>query len=462
MSLNDLSLEEKRELLAALEEKERRVKENKLFQMFPEEGEHSRFKYPKQLEFFKAGKDYKERAFIAANRVGKTEGGAYEISLHATGLYPDWWEGRRFTEPCNIWCAGVNNEATRDIIQEKLIRSKINPGLGMLPKSTISRVTTRPGVPDAVQDIYVKHVSGGHSLITLKSFEQGREKFQGTSQHVVWLDEEPEDRGIYSECLTRTLTTQGIILCTFTPLKGLFNIAPMFLVDSTFPKDGIVSASKYVVNATWDDVPHLIEADKQHLLQSYSPHERAARSKGLPLLGSGVVYPLNESDICVEPFKIPEHWARVYGFDPAAVGVAAALWGAVDPDTETMYLYSEHYRKEAEPAIHAQAIKARGNWIPGIIDPAGNQNGQTRWELYTDLGLTLYRANKDVDAGVETTWQYLSTGQMKVFSHLTNFLSEIRVYCRDDNGKIVKKHDHLMDCMRYMAIMGFDVAEARE
>lgn len=231
---------DKIELIELVEEQQKRKAENKFLDYFPDEGDLSRDKYPKQVQFFKAGKDFNERAFIAGNRTGKTFSGAYEMTCHLTGIYPDWWEGKRFKDAVKAWAAAPTNEMTRDIVQHELLGLRGHYGTGMLPKSRIKRTTVRPGIPDAVQDVFVEHVSGGISQITFKSYVQGREAFQGTTCHVIWLDEEPQDSGIYSECLTRTLTVGGVVYCTFTPLLGLSDVVMSFLPDGKCPENGIV------------------------------------------------------------------------------------------------------------------------------------------------------------------------------------------------------------------------------
>lgn len=219
---------------------------------------------------------------------------------------------------------------------------------------------------------------------------------------------------------------------------------------------------KFVMNLTWDDVPHLSKEDKEQLLSSYSPHERDARSKGVPALGSGAIYPVVEDDIVCEAFKIPEHWPRTYAFD---VGWKknAVIWGAYDEKGDTWYLYSEYYRGYAEPAVHAEAIKSRGPWMRGIIDSASRSSsqadGQSLWDQYIKLGLDVSNANKSVDAGLLECLQRFSTGRLKIFKHLQNILAEFRVYRRDVNGRIVKKNDHLMDAMRYLIMTGYDTLE---
>lgn len=222
-----------------------------------------------------------------------------------------------------------------------------------------------------------------------------------------------------------------------------------------------ISPSKYLVNAGWNDAPHLDEQTKKELLDSTPPFLREARSKGIPSLGAGAIYPIPEGDITVKPFIIPPYWPRCYGLD-VGWNRTAALWCAWDPMSTIGYLYAEHYRGMAEPAIHAEAIKARGEWIPGVCDPAAKggsvRDGEKLWDLYRQLGLKISVADNAVDAGIYDTWAALSTGRLKVMSHLTNFFNEYRLYRRDENGRIVKKHDHLMDVMRYIVRSGRSVA----
>lgn len=166
---------------------------------------------------------------IAANRVGKSEGvGAYEVSLHLTGEYPDWWEGRRWNNPVKAWAAGDTGKTVRDILQLKLLGPPGEHGTGMIPGDKILGTTLKHGLPDAVESIKVQHVSGGMSLISLKSYDQRREAFQGTEQDLIWLDEEPPI-AIYTECLMRTMTTGGSIMCTFTPLLGISDVVKSFM-----------------------------------------------------------------------------------------------------------------------------------------------------------------------------------------------------------------------------------------
>jgi len=419
--------------------------------MFPDSGQFRRKIYPKHIEFLDAGATYRERLFMAGNRVGKTEAGAYESTCHLTGVYPAWWKGKRFDEPTDGWAAGTTNEKTKEVVQEKLIGAEGHRGEGMIPAHLILNVQMKSGTPGAAQTIWVRHASGGISVVGLKSYEQRRIAFQGTAKQWIWLDEEPSLE-IYTECLYRTATTNGIVYTTFTPLLGMSDVVKGFIEPTAETK-----LVKRVVQAGWEDAPHLDEKAKAELLASTPEYQKDARTKGIPQLGSGKIYPLAESDILVPRREIPAHWPRAYGLD---VGwkKTAAIWGAKDPETQTVYLYHEHYRSTSEPAIHAEGVKAPGDWIPGVADPASlgssQVDGTKLIETYRKLGLDLQPADNAVETGIFEVWQALSSGRLKVFSTLTNWISEFRKYHRDEKGRIVKADDHILDATRYFWLSG--------
>jgi phage terminase large subunit-like protein len=226
--------------------------ENKLLKFFPEAGPYRRDLYPKHMQFFAAGGNHeilascpsgctgawhRERCFLAGNRTGKTTAGAYESALHLTGDYPDWWPGKRFKTPVSMWAAGTTNEKVKEIVQAELFGAierdgtdsgPVGIGTGMIPAEKIVHTQMRSGSPNTIQQAWVKHVSGGRSVVELKSYEMGRAAFEGTARHLIWLDEEPP-MDVYTECLLRTMTTDGMVMITFTPLQGLSEVVLSFL-----------------------------------------------------------------------------------------------------------------------------------------------------------------------------------------------------------------------------------------
>lgn len=219
--------------------------------------------------------------------------------------------------------------------------------------------------------------------------------------------------------------------------------------------------SRALITAGWDDVPHLDEQTKKELLDETPPWLRDARSKGTPSLGAGAIYPISESKVKYDPFPIPEWWPRCFALD-VGWNWTAVLWGAFELETSTMWIYGEYLAGEELPQIHASAIRARGPWIPGLIDPAANGRAQKDGEqlkvTYEQNALNLTNADNSVESGLHKCWTDLSIGRIRVASTLQRFWSEYRLYRRDENGKIVKKKDHLMDCMRYLRNSGREIA----
>lgn len=215
--------------------------------------------------------------------------------------------------------------------------------------------------------------------------------------------------------------------------------------------------SRFIVMADWNSVPHLTEQAKADLLQSIPPFQRDARSKGIPMLGAGAIYPVAESEIVIPDFPIPEYWPRAFGMD-VGWNRTAAVWGAQNPTAKVVYLYHEYYKGEAEPAIHAQGIKAPGAWIKGRIDPASRGrsqvDGKQLIQEYRDLGLLLEPSRNTPEASIYVVWQMLSSGTLKVFESLRNWISEYRLYRRDEKGHIVKESDHLQNATHYLCVDG--------
>lgn len=211
-------------------------------------------------------------------------------------------------------------------------------------------------------------------------------------------------------------------------------------------------SSRKLIRAGWDDVPHLDPTAKAELLAETPPWLRDARSKGIPNIGIGAIYTVPREKIEYHPFSIPDHWPRFYAMD-VGWNWTAALWFAYDRESATNYIYDAYKAGEELPQIHADAVKVRGAWIPGLIDPSANnraqRDGERLMEEYTSLGLDLTKANNAVEAGIIACWRDLSIGRTRVASHLEAFWHEYRLYHRDERGQIVKKNDHLLDCMRY-------------
>jgi phage terminase large subunit-like protein len=426
--------------------------------------------YPYQLAFHETGAECNQRLLMAANRIGKSYCGAAEVAYHLTGLYPKWWNGRRYTQPITAWCGGVSNETTRDIVQAELLGSPDDPeafGSGAVPKKTIVKTERKPGVPNAKSVALVRHVSGGNSSLFFKAYEMGVEKWQGRSVDCVWLDEEPS-RELYSQAVTRTLDRRGMVYMTFTPENGMTETVASFM--------NRIQPGQSLTNATWDDaserimsmkgVPgHLSEAVMTQILSAYSPHEREMRRYGRPSIGSGLVFPVSEEDIMIDPIRIEDHWPRIAAIDFGWDHPTAMVWCAVDNESETFYIYDCYRASKASPTVHAQNIRMRPHFIPIAYPHDGNRRDSMGnpglADQYRNLGCNFMlehftnppalgsnKGSNSIEEGLMAMLQSIEAKRFKVFNTLGDWFEEFRMYHRKD-GKVVPLRDDLLSATRY-------------
>lgn len=435
-------------------EKERRIALNRLIAYAP---------YPKQREFHEHGAVYRERALMAGNQLGKTTAGAAECAMHLTGRYPPWWKGRVFDRPIRAVAGSESAELTRDGVQRLIVgnpRDENAWGTGMIPKDCIANTTRRNGVSDALDGVLVTWGGGGdvqmqHSSLNFKSYDQGRGKWQADTLDFAWLDEEaPMD--IYSEALTRVSSTAGMVFSTFTPLLGMSEVCRRFLLEP--------SPDRVMVNMTIDEASHYTPEQREKVVAGYPAHEREARAKGIPTLGSGRIFPVAEEDISVPARIFPKEFARIRGIDFGYDHPFAAIELVHDRDGDIVYVTRAFRQRESTPIMHAAAVRAWGNeWVPcawphdGLVHDKGS--GDQLAAQYRAQHLTMLReratfpdGGSGVEAGLMAMLDRMQSGRFKVFAHLADWFEEFRLYHRKD-GRVVKEHDDLMAATRYAVMM---------
>jgi phage terminase large subunit-like protein len=253
-NIGSLSLQETTKLLQILDQRAKLQDQTQIVTWFQDPEDHPALKncplgrkhYPKQMQFFALEKTNDELGLFGGNRTGKTHCGCFADTLHLTGLYPDWWPGRRFNRPINMWVATDTAKNTRDILQAKFCGPPGQDqmyGTGMIPGDLLARRTVKHGLADAFETVFVRHVSGGLSTLQFKSYDQGRESFQGTQQDRIHLDEEPKLE-IYTECLLRLMSTvpgepNGTLVLTETPLLGVSELMISYMPDLAPEPDAV-------------------------------------------------------------------------------------------------------------------------------------------------------------------------------------------------------------------------------
>ena len=308
---------------------------------------------------------------------------------------------------------------------------------------------------------------GGVSIIGLKTYASGREKFQGETLDYVWFDEEPP-ANIYTEGLTRTNVGANPVWMTFTPLQGVSTVVKRFLHEK--------SEDRHKVIMTIDDVEHYSEDEKTKIIASYPAHELEARTKGIPILGSGRIFPVAEETIAIEHKEFPSHWPRIGGCDFGWTHPFAAVELVWDRDTDTVYVARTHRLKEASPIIHAAALRPWGKELRWAWPRDGNREtlegaGIALAEQYRREGLNMFpefahyvegngQKSVSVEAGLMDMLTRMQSGRFKVFKHLSDWWEEFRLYHRKD-GKVVKEGDDLMAATRYAIMMLRHAATAK-
>jgi len=415
---------------------------------------------PKQFEFHKLGTQFRERMLMAGNQLGKTLSAGMEVAMHLTGIYPDWWPGLRFNRETHWWAAGVTGESTRDNPQRILMGRGRNWGSGTIPQS---KFYTKPmmarGIPDALDSVQVVHRSGGVSTLKFKSYDQGREKWQGDTLDGIWFDEEPPE-DIYVEGLTRLNRRKGHALVTFTPLLGMTEVVKRFYEPS---QNDAGRKNRALVHMTLEDATFYSDDQKQEIESQYSPSMQRARVKGLPMFGEGLIYPFAEEDIVCEPFSIPAYYRRLCGLDHGVQHPAALVWVAYNPDTDTVYVYDTWKQSDTTIGDRVQAWRQRGDWIPVAWphDVGARDKGVTGRpfaEIYENYGMKMlgHSARMNPDTGgsqprepiIEAMFSRLKTGRIKIFRTCRDWLSEQQRYHRKD-GQVVDEDDDLISATHY-------------
>jgi phage terminase large subunit-like protein len=412
--------------------------------------------YPKQLAFHALGKTKRERMLMAANRVGKTYSAASELAYHLTGYYPEWWPGIRFVKPGRWGIGSKTAELTRDGAQKMLLGPFGRFGTGAIPKASLIDYKLSRGIPEAVDIFRVRHSSGGIAEGVLKAYADGREKWQADEWQGAWLDEEaPED--IYSEASARTAVTSGPILTTLTPLLGMSDVVRRFYPDQGHPDRGLVMMAL-------DEAEHFDAESRRKAIESYLPHERDARTKGLPMLGEGAVYPVSEDMLAEDILDVPAWWPQLIGMDFGWHDhPTAAVKAAWDRDNDCVHITAVYKQSKQPLVVYAAGIKAMGDhpvaWPhDGLMHD--KSSGAQIATLFKQQGLRMLSEHAqfpdDRKNGTEAAvWEALArmqTNRLKVARHLSQWFEECRMYHRKD-GKVVADNDDLMKATHYLLMM---------
>lgn len=453
--MGNLTTPEKLVLAGLLEEKVRRAQVYRYRTMFSG-------LYDWQREFVRDTASYSQVCLIAANRIGKTWTGTYIDAIHALGDYPDDWDGHKFDHAPLIWCLGYSGEKIRDLLQTAIVGRKSGDSFigGLIPAERIVGHESMVGTPNALRTVLVQHKSGEVSRIQFWSYSQGQHALMGDGVDWFHIDEEPRDPSIYPQVLVRTATGDkgrgGRGILTFTPENGRTELVIQFM-------DTPGTAQKCLQKG-WDDAPHLNEKVKEELLASFPAHQREMRTKGVPMLGHGRIYDIAEDSVVCDVFEPPAHWFQIDGMDFGWDHPQARIKLLWDKDNDVFYV-SKAWKQSKMSA--AQAWGVTKSWAEGVptawpADGLQTEKGSAKQQksYYVEAGFKLLPnhaswpdGSNGVEAGLMEIRDLMLTGRLKIFRGLRDLLAEFLQYHRDENGKIVKAMDDLLDALRYAYMM---------
>ena len=438
--------------------------------------------YPWQKEAIKMTNEHRVVGLIASNQTGKSEVAMSIVACLATGIIPDWWEGRRYDRPVKIMVAGVDSNHNKNVLQEKLFgsnnwRLKRERGAGMIPKDFIiedAAVTVRG---DDLGSIKIKHVSGGMSEILFRAYSQGREAAQGVQADFIVIDEQPKD-DFWSEALLRTAATSGCVICSFTPLKGMTGLVAELMQlkptkDSPEDKYGVKQRSEggwAMVRATWDDIKHISEEDKDQIRRGIPDYEVATRTYGMPMAGHGRIFPFSRDEFVFRPSEIDirDHWDHLVGIDIGhgfGRDPSAAVLTVYDEENDVVYVTGSRREPTDTTRDLAKLVVKVEHQCPVAFPSDANRSSmnsemtvaQQLREMDIKLLFKPFLNPKGADGkrnnhkmpGIRHISERIREGKLKISSSCTALLEEIDQYSYTDTGKLQDGNDHCIDAFRY-------------
>ncbi len=428
-----------------------------------------------QRDFFKTG-SADRRGILAANRVGKTTSTCYETAMHLTGQYPEWWDGHRFDQAITCMVAGEGWSQVALVLQNELLGTqdvKITEALGSgaIPRECIVVETMRNDGANCI-GVEIKHASGSNSYLLFANYTQEVRQLQGFKLNLAVFDEQPPD-DFFSEIVTRTATTQGKVLCSFTPLKGLNG-----LVSKFWNKE---EGYEYI-RVSWDDVPEydpwgqpfLLKETRRQLERDYLPHEREARIAGKPVMGKGAVFQIRDWPTYntgeIDFARIP-NIQRVIALDLGLVNdqtvISLMYW---EPYERVAYLHKQIIVQGIEEAVPSQYInhllRPEVFGTPIVLPPDASTPGRYTMsansirELFESYELNVYhkpimnppdsqgRITNHKSYGINQMRQMLEIGSLRVNANCVKFLSDAQNYYVDQQGRF-SDPDDTIDSARY-------------
>jgi phage terminase large subunit len=302
-------------------------------------------------------------------------------------------------------------------------------------------------------------------------------RYQGQSYTWIGIDEltqyptEFPLQYLQSRLRTTNNDIKCYIRCTANPGGvGGYWVKKRYL-DPSPPNESFTGEDKITrrfIPARLEDNPYLAADGKyEQMLQSLPAVQRKQLLEGNWDVAEGAAFTeFDYENHCIDPFEIPRTWERVKGIDYGYAAESAVVWGAVDPQDETLIIYRELYQKGLTGEDLAKKIyefeKEERLSIQGVLDWAAwaktGTTGPTVGEVLSRAGHKLRRADKNRIQGKIQIHERLKTNdkgrpKLQIFKTCPNLIREIQSIPLDPNKPEdvdTKASDHAYDALRYL------------
>ena len=302
-------------------------------------------------------------------------------------------------------------------------------------------------------------------------------RYQGQSYTWIGIDEltqyptEFPLQYLQSRLRTTNNEIKCYIRCTANPGGvGGYWVKKRYL-DPSPPNESFTGEDKITrrfIPARLEDNPYLAADGKyEQMLQSLPAVQRKQLLEGNWDVAEGAAFTeFDYENHCIDPFEIPRTWERVKGIDYGYAAESAVVWGAVDPQDETLIIYRELYQKGLTGEDLAKKIyefeKEERLSIQGVLDWAAwaktGTTGPTVGEVLSRAGHKLRRADKNRIQGKIQIHERLKTNdkgrpKLQIFKTCPNLIREIQSIPLDPNKPEdvdTKASDHAYDALRYL------------
>jgi hypothetical protein len=415
---------------------------------------------------------------FGGNRSGKSRSSAQEIF---------WWFDQshpyqQTPKSPRIWVLSVEYRTIYEGIWSHL--------KNVIPDWTIAKIG--PKIPGWDIPTYVESKKGARiDFISAIGGDDTRRKLQSAEIDLLSIDEEVGGE-LWTELQMRLLTRGGRVVVSATLVESEDWLLNLEDEAESGAKENLkeTGVSLFRLDTT------LNKYNNQELLgrifKNLSEEEKEVRIYGKRRRSVGLVYNSYNSDIHeIAPFPIPPTWTRVMAFDPGW-RIAAALWIAIGPENQKV-AYREMYLANVSLGEIVKFIRAsegyifdadRKIWIESdnfenidlrLIDPSAFRHLEdgslgVGYQLSNDFDLNFASGYNDKRTNVEDVRSWLDkrigpegqkTPELMVFKTLEYFKKERSKYrLNPDKSKRdkdqatdrpLKKDDHLMNCLEYLA-----------